>query len=62
MKRIEYSKLKWPIGLNLNVLSEVLSEEELRALLARYSKEKRLKRRILLPSHKTIKHLYFSDI
>jgi len=55
MQRIRYSELKWPAGLNLDILSEVLSEKELRDLLVKYSKEERLKRRIILPSSKTIK-------
>ena len=62
MRQIEYSKLCWPEGLNLNILFTVLSERNLRALLSQHSQEERRARRIILPSHKTIKKVIFHYI
>jgi len=62
MRRIEYSKLCWPAGLNLDILFIVLSERNLRALLSQHSQEERRARRIILPSHKTIKKVIFHYI
>lgn len=48
-------ELNWPRGLNLDVLSEFLSEEELRTLILKNLEKSRLERRIVLPSAKCFK-------
>ena len=59
MNRIEYQKLSWPKGLNLDLLAEVLPEEKLVEFLVKNSFHKRLSRRIILPSSQTIKKIIF---
>jgi len=59
MKEINFSKLKFPAGLNLDLLKEILPEKEFRKFIVRYSKEKRKNRRIILPSHACVKKTFF---
>lgn len=58
MKKIAYSKLKFPRGLNLNLLQNVLPEKKFREFIVKYSRKDRKSRRIMLPSSKTIKKVY----
>jgi len=59
MKEIRFSQLRFPKGLNLDLLAEVLSERKFREFIAKFSKEKRKDRRIILPSHSCIKKVFF---
>lgn len=59
---IEYSKLNWPKGLNLDLLLEILTEDQLKEFLAEHAKKKRLERRIVLPSATCIKKVYFHNL
>jgi len=59
MKEIIFSQLKFPQGLNLDLLKEILSEKRFKEFIVKYSREKRVNRRIILPSHKTIKKVFF---
>ena len=52
---MKFSKLSFPLGLNLGVLSEFLSDEDLKALVMKHMEEPRLNRRIILPSARTVK-------
>ena len=59
MKEIIFSQLSFPAGLNLDKLASVLPEKKFREFIVEYSMDKRKDRRIILPSHKTIKKIYF---
>jgi len=59
MKEIKFSELKFPEGLNLSLLSSVLSERKFREFIVAFSSKKRKERRIILPSQKTIKKVFF---
>lgn len=58
MKKIRYTQLRFPAGLNLNLLADVLPEKTFREFIVAHSKKERKKRRIMLPSYKTIKKVY----
>ncbi len=58
IKKIDYKELNFPRGLNLDLLLEIVDEDKLMEFLVKNSKEVRLKRRIILPSHKTIKKVF----
>ena len=62
MKKIEIAKLDFPVGLNLHLLADVLPENEFRNFIVKFSMKKRKDRRIILPSHKTIKKVYFHHL
>lgn len=55
MNKIDYKELNFPRGLNLDLLAKILPEDKLMGFLVKHSKEDRLKRRIILPSRKTMK-------
>jgi len=57
MKKIEFQKLNFPRGLNLNLLSGFLSEEKLKELIIDNCRKTRIERRIILPSRKTLKKI-----
>ena len=59
MRKIKYSRLKWLAGLNLHLLAEVLPENKFREFIVKFSREKRIDRRIVLPSHSCIKKIFF---
>lgn len=58
MRNLKFSELAFPRGLNLALLTEVLPEEKLMEFILKYSGEQRLKRRIVLPSHQTVKKVF----
>ena len=59
MKEIKFSQLKFPQGLNLDLLAEVLPEKKFREFIVKFSREKRIDRRIILPSRSCIKKVFF---
>lgn len=59
MKEIKFSELKFPAGLNLHLLAEILPEKKFREFIVKFSREKRIDRRIILPSHSCIKKVFF---
>lgn len=59
MKKIKFSQLNFPTGLNLDLLANLLPETKFREFIVQYSRKKRKDRRIILPSRKTIKKVYF---
>ena len=59
MNKINFSKLKFPEGLNLDLLADILPEKEFREFIVKYSRKKRKERRIILPSHSCIKKVFF---
>jgi len=62
MKNIKFSELKFPAGLNLHLLAEILPEKKFREFIVKYSRERRKNRRIILPSHSCIKKVFFHYI
>lgn len=59
MKEVKFSQLKWPAGLNLSLLANILPENKFRNFIVKYSMKKRKDRRIILPSHSCVKKTYF---
>ena len=59
MEKIIFSQLRFPAGLNLDLLAEVLPEEKFREFIVKYSRKSRKERRIILPSHSCIKKTFF---
>ncbi len=53
--KIKFSDLSFPTGLNLEVLSELLTEESLQMLIALSAGKSRKERRIILPSRRCLK-------
>ena len=47
--------MKFPKAMNLNILSEILSDDEMMDLIRKYEGEERRERRIILPSRKLIR-------
>lgn len=58
MIRIRHGELNFPQGLNLDILSTVISKDKLFTLMMKYSGKNRTERRIVLPSRKTIRKVY----
>ena len=58
MLKINHGDLNFPQGLNLNILSTILPKDKLFTLMMKYSGKKRMERRIVLPSAKTIRKVY----
>ena len=59
---IEFEKLSWPKGLGLNLLSplaQYVPEEVFKRFVVGFSREERKNRRIIFPSKRTIKKVYF---
>ena len=57
MNKIDFKEIKWPKGLNLEILPQVVSEDDLKKLIAANMAETRLNRRIILPSRKCLKKI-----
>ena len=61
-----FSELCWPRKLNLDILLEFLSEEELKTLILNNLEKNRVERRIVLPSKKcakkTVCHFYGNEV
>jgi len=55
MLKIEFQKLNFPKGLNLDLLSGFLSELELKEIITDNCRKTRVERRIVLPSLKCLK-------
>jgi len=58
MKKIKFSDLSWPKGLNLHLLIEFLSEDKLMKLIMAHVDDDRETREIILPSRKTAKKVF----
>lgn len=56
--KIKFSDLNFPKGLNLEILSELLTEESLQMLIALSAKKDRKSRRIILPSQRCLKKVF----
>ena len=56
--KINFSDLSFPKGLNLDILSELLTEESLQMLIALSAKKDRKSRRIILPSQRCLKKVF----
>lgn len=56
--KIKFSDLSFPKGLNLAILSELLTEESLQMLIALSAKKDRKSRRIILPSQQCLKKVF----
>ena len=62
MEEINFSKLNWPRGLNLDLLSlleKFVPEDLFKKFIVGFSRELRKNRRIIFPSQRTIKKVYF---
>jgi len=55
MQEIEFQKLSFPKGLNLDLLSEFLPEQKLKEIITDNCRKIRTERRIILPSQKLLK-------
>jgi hypothetical protein len=62
MNKVDFKELNFPKGLNLDLLTTMMDEEKLKKFIVRYSRLPRLARRIVLPSSKTIKKVFFHYI
>ena len=58
MLNVQPDELVFPRGLNLNILSTIIPKGKLLKLLMDYADKPRTERRIVLPSHKTIRKIY----
>jgi len=58
MLQINHAELNFPRALNLDILSNAISKDKLFTLMMRYADKKRIERRIMLPSSKTIRKVY----
>ena len=58
MKKIKFSDLSWPKGLNLHLLREFISEDKLMKLIMAHVDDDRETREIILPSRKTAKKVF----
>lgn len=56
--KIKFSDLSFPKGLNLEILSELLTEDSLQMLIALSAKKDRKSRRIILPSQRCLKKVF----
>ena len=57
MNQIDFKEIKWPKGLNLELLMEVMAEGDLKKLISDNMGSTRLKRRIILPSRTCLKKI-----
>jgi hypothetical protein len=57
MNQIDFKDLSWPKGLNLETLTQVMNDDDLKKLIAANMGSTRLKRRIILPSRKCLKKI-----
>ena len=62
MEQIEFRELAWPTGLNLDLIQDLLSEEELKQLIIDHCRKTRVERRIILPSLKCLKKILFHHL
>lgn len=62
MMKVEYSKLAFPKAFNLGILTDILSDETLVALIAKHKNKVRKKRIIILPSSRTVRKIFFHHI
>jgi len=59
---IEFEKLNWPKGLGLNLLAplaQYVPEDVFKRFIVGFSREPRKDRRIIFPSQRTIKKIFF---
>ncbi len=59
---IDFEKLNWPKGLNLELLAplrQFVPEKAFKEFIVGFSREPRKNRRIIFPSKRTIKKVYF---
>lgn len=59
MIKVDFSKLNYPKGLGLEILSEFLTEDQLVELITRYKDKPRKQRRIILPSRWCVRKCFF---
>jgi len=62
MMEIDFEKLNWPAGLNLDLLTplaQYVPEEVFKRFIVGFSREPRKDRRIIFPSQRTIKKIFF---
>lgn len=62
---IEFEKLNWPKGLGLNLLAplaQFVPEDVFKRFIVGFSREPRKDRRIIFPSKRTIKKVFFHYI
>lgn len=62
MTQIEFKELSWPAGLNLDLIQDLLSEEQLKELIISHCRENRIQRRLVLPSLKCLKKILFHHL
>lgn len=62
MEEIDFEKLKWPKGLNLELLAPLekfIPEDIFKKFIVGHARMPRKERRIIFPSQRTIKKIYF---
>lgn len=62
---IDFEKLNWPQGLNLELLAplkEFVPDDVFKRFIVAFSREPRKQRRIIFPSQRTIKKVFFHYI
>lgn len=65
MMEIDFEKLNWPKGLNLELLAplaQFVPENVFKEFIVGFSREPRKNRRIIFPSKRTVKKVYFHYI
>lgn len=59
MNNIEFEKLSWPRKMNLDILQKYLTEQQMKQIIVDHCRERRVERRIQLPSIKCMKKVIF---
>lgn len=62
---IDFQKLSWPRGLNLELLSplaQFVPEDVFKEFIVGFSREPRKQRRIIFPSQRTVKKVFFHHL
>jgi len=62
MMEVDFEKLNWPTGLNLKLLAplaQFVPEDVFKRFIVSFARKARKDRRIILPSKRTIKKVYF---
>lgn len=65
MFEIDFGKMNWPKGLNLELLSplkQFVPEDVFKQFIVKFAREARKNRRIIFPSQRTIKKVFFHYI
>lgn len=65
MEEIDFEKLNWPKGLNLELLiplEKFIPEDIFKRFILGFARKERKERRIIFPSQRTIKKIYFHHI